>query len=231
MGDRRKSGHRIGDRIGATRVDRGEYGERMERTERGASPRRPAKKPVKINYRMGLCIAVLVCFLLAVLFFSLFLSRGGKIKELNTQIETLTTEKDSLATQITALTQENQTLLTGLTAALPDPTTAQTDSLPDLIPQLNDGVYVVRSTGSQYQYLNVPSGYLQDKLASYRDDAAGYTVLEGDAPACTYWVLFTDRVIGLAEGDKGFVSMDRAATGSATTVPGGMYAFVATFFE
>lgn len=224
MGDRRKSGHRIGDRIGATRVDRGEGG------ERSGAPRRPAKRPVKINYRMALCIAVLVCFLLAVLFFALFLSRGGKIKELNKQIETLNGEKTSLSTQVTTLTQENQTLMAGLTASLPDPTTAQTDSLADLIPQLNDGVYVVRSTGSQYQYLNVPSGYLQDKLTAYRDDAAGYAVVEGDAPACTYWVLFTDRVIGLAEGDKGFVSMDRAATGSATTVPSGMYAFVATFF-
>ena len=222
MGDRRKSGHRIGDRIGATRVDR---------SGQDGAPRRPAKKPVKINYRMALCIAVLVCFLLAVLFFALFLSRGGKIKELNEQIETLNGEKTTLSTQVSTLTQENQTLMAGLTASLPDPTTAQTDSLPDLIPQLNDGVYVVRSTGSQYQYLNVPAGYLQDKLAAYRDDAAGYAVVEGDAPACTYWVLFTDRVIGLAEGDKGFVSMDRAATGSATTVPSGMYAFVATFFE
>lgn len=151
MGDRRKSGHRIGDRIGATRVDR------------DGALRRPAKKPVKINYRMALCIAVLVCFLLAVLFFVMFLSRGGKIKELNGQIETLNGEKTTLSTQVTTLTQENQTLMAGLTASLPDPTTAQTDSLADLIPQLNDGVYVVRSTGSQYQYLNVPSGYLQDK--------------------------------------------------------------------
>mgnify|MGYP006887271230 FL=1 len=30
-------------------------------------------------------------------------------------------------------------------------------------------------------------------------------------------MLFTDRVIGLAEGNVGFVSMDRAATGSTTT--------------
>lgn len=198
--------------------------------ERTTTRRRPSKKPVKLNYRMMLCIAVLVFFLLALLFFILFLSRGGKISDLNKQIETLNGEKTTLSDQVNSLTQENQTLLSGLTAALPDPTTAQTDSLPDLIPQLTEGVYVVHSTGSQYQYLSIPAGYLQDKLAAYRDDAAGYTVVEGDAPTCTYWVLFSDRVIGLAEGDQGFVSMDRAATGSATTVPSGMYAFVASFF-
>lgn len=179
---------------------------------------------------MLLCIAVLAFFLLALLFFSLFLSRGGKIKELNQQIETLNGEKTTLSTQVSTLTQENQTLLAGLTSALPDPTTAQTEELSALIPQLTEGVYVVRSTGSQYQYLSVPTGYLQDKLIAYRDNVEGYTVVEGDAPVCTYWVLFSDRVIGLAEGDKGFVSMDRVATGSATTVPSGMYAFVASFF-
>lgn len=198
--------------------------------ERTTTRRRPSKKPVKLNYRMMLCIAVLVFFLLALLFFILFLSRGGKISDLNKQIETLNGEKTTLSDQVNSLTQENQTLLSGLTDALPDPTTAQTDSLPDLIPQLTEGVYVVHSTGSQYQYLSIPAGYLQDKLAAYRDDTAGYTVVEGDAPTCTYWVLFSDRVIGLAEGDQGFVSMDRAATGSATTVPSGMYAFVASFF-
>lgn len=217
MGDRRTSQHRIGDRIGATRVDRSGAGAR----------RRPAKKP--LNYRLVLCVALLVCALLALIFFVLSTSRGGKIKELNTQIEALNGEKTSLSEQVNALTQENQTLLAGLTAALPDPTTAQTDDLTALIPQLTEGVYVVRSTGSQYQYLSVPSGYLQDKLAAYRDDAAGYAVIEG-TPNCTCWVLFSDRVIGLAEGDQGFVSMDRAATGSATTVPSGMYAFVASFF-
>lgn len=203
-------------------------GKPMERT--AATRRRPSKKPVKLNYRLLLCIAVLAFFLLALLFFILFLSRGGKIDELNKQIETLNTEKAGLSEQISALSQENQTMLAGLAASLPDPTTAQTDSLPDLIPQLTEGVYAVHSTGTQYQYLSVPAGYLQDKLAAYRDDAAGYAVVEGDAPACTYWVLFGDRVIGLAEGDKGYVSMDRAATGSATTVPAGMYAFVAAFF-
>lgn len=199
----------------------------MERTD---AHRRPSKKPVKLNYRLMLCIAVLVFFVLALLFFILFLSRGGKISELNKQIETLNGEKTSLSEQVNSLTQDNQTLLSGLTSTLPDPTTAQTDSLPDLIPQLTEGVYVVRSTGSQYQYLSIPAGYLQDKLAAYRDDAEGYSVVEGDAPTCTYWVLFPDRVIGLAEGDQGFVSMDRAATGSASTVPSGMYAFVASFF-
>ena len=192
--------------------------------------RRSSAKPMKLNYRMLLCIAVLVFFLLALLFFILFLSRGGKIDELNKQVETLNGEKTSLSEQVNTLTQDNQTMLAGLTAALPDPTTAQTDDLTALIPQLTEGVYVVRSTGTQYQYLSVPTGYLQDKLTAYRDNAEGYSVVEGDAPACTCWVLFPDRVIGLAEGDKGFVSMDRAATGSATTVPSGMYAFVASFF-
>lgn len=198
--------------------------------DRTAAQRRSSAKPVKLNYRMLLCIAVLVFFLLALLFFILFLSRGGKIDELNKQVETLNGEKTSLSEQVNTLTQDNQTMLAGLTAALPDPTTAQTDDLTALIPQLTEGVYAVRSTGSQYQYLSIPAGYLQDKLAAYRDNAEGYTVVDGDAPACTCWVLFPDRVIGLAEGDKGFVSMDRAATGSATTVPSGMYAFVASFF-
>ena len=198
--------------------------------DRTAAQRRSSAKPVKLNYRMLLCIAVLVFFLLALLFFVLFLSRGGKIDELNKQVETLNGEKTSLSEQVNTLTQDNQTMLAGLTAALPDPTTAQTDDLTALIPQLTEGVYAVRSTGSQYQYLSIPAGYLQDKLAAYRDNAEGYTVVDGDAPACTCWVLFPDRVIGLSEGDKGFVSMDRAATGSATTVPSGMYAFVASFF-
>lgn len=198
--------------------------------ERTPARRRSSAKPMKLNYRMLLCIAVLVFFLLALLFFILFLSRGGKIDELNKRVETLNGEKTSLSEQVNTLTQDNQTMLAGLTAALPDPTTAQTDDLTALIPQLTEGVYVVRSTGTQYQYLSVPTGYLQDKLTAYRDNAEGYSVVEGDAPACTCWVLFPDRVIGLAEGDKGFVSMDRAATGSATTVPSGMYAFVASFF-
>lgn len=198
--------------------------------ERTPARRRSSAKPMKLNYRMLLCIAVLAFFLLALLFFILFLSRGGKIDELNKQVETLNGEKASLSEQVNTLTQDNQTMLAGLTAALPDPTTAQTDDLTALIPQLTEGVYVVHSTGSQYQYLSVPTGYLQDKLTAYRDNAEGYSVVEGDAPACTCWVLFPDRVIGLAEGDKGFVSMDRAATGSATTVPSGMYAFVASFF-
>ena len=218
MGDRRASGHRIGDRIAGAPV------------ERNTANRRSSAKPIKLNYRMLLCIAVLAFFLLALLFFILFLSRGGKIGELNKQIETLNGEKNTLTEQVNTLTQDNQTMLAGLVAALPDPTTAQTDDLTALIPQLTEGVYVVRSTGSQYQYLSVPAGYLQDKLTAYRDNAEGYSVVEGDAPVCTCWVLFSDRVIGLAEGDKGFVSMDRAATGSATTVPSGMYAFVSSFF-
>lgn len=121
-------------------------------------------------------------------------------------------------------------MLASLTASLDDPTTAQTTSIADLIPQLTEGVYVVYNTGSQLQYLSVPSGYLQDRLAAYRDDSASYAAAEGDAPACAYYVLFSDRVIGLAQGNTGFVSMDRAATGSATSTPAGMYDFVAAMF-
>ena len=43
-------------------------------------------------------------------------------------------------------------------------------------------------------------------------------------------MLFSDRVIGLAQGNTGFVSMDRAATGSATSTPAGMYDLVAAMF-
>ena len=96
---------------------------------------------------------------------------------------------------------------------------------------LNDGVYVVQSTGSQLRYISVPKGYLQDKLGEYRDDASGYAASTGDAPICQYYVLFTDRVIGLAEGDTGFVSTDRSATGSTSTIPSGFYDFVASFFN
>ena len=135
-----------------------------------------------------------------------------------------------MTAQVNTLTQDNQNMLASLTASLDDPTTAQTTSIADLIPQLTEGVYVVYNTGSQLQYLSVPSGYLQDRLAAYRDDSASYAAAEGDAPACTYYVLFSDRVIGLAQGNTGFVSMDRAATGSATSTPAGMYDFVAAMF-
>jgi hypothetical protein len=177
-----------------------------------------------------LCIAVLVCLVLALLFFIMFMVRGGTINDLNGQVETLNKEKETLTAQVSTLTQDNQSMLASLTASLDDPTTAQTTSIADLIPQLTEGVYVVYNTGSQLQYLSVPSGYLQDRLAAYRDDSASYAAAEGDAPACTYYVLFSDRVIGLAQGNTGFVSMDRAATGSATSTPAGMYDFVAAMF-
>ncbi len=192
---------------------------------------RPMRKPVKINYRLMLCAAVLVFVVLTIIFGVLSSSRGKKITELNTQIETLTKDKDSLSAQIGTLTQENQTLQTSITATLPAPKTAETNSIVDLIPILNDGIYVVQSTGSQLRYLNVPSGYLQDKLGEYRDDASGYAAADGDAPICTYYVLFTDCVIGLADGNTGFVSADRTATGTKTTTPDGFYDFVASFFS
>ena len=229
--------------------DRSERSSSRDRSERPArtgrrQPVRPVRsgmrmgkgKPmrrasVKLNYRMVLCIAVLVLLLLTIIFGGLFKSRGSKIADLNSQIETLSKDKDNLSAQIGALTQENQILQSSITATLPAAKTAETNSIVDLIPMLNDGVYVVQSTGSQLRYISVPKGYLQDKLGEYRDDASGYAASTGDAPICQYYVLFTDRVIGLAEGDTGFVSTDRSATGSTSTIPSGFYDFVASFFN
>ena len=119
-----------------------------------------------------------------------------------------------------------------MTSALPDATVADTNTIADLIPQLVDGsTYVVQSSASQLRYIKVPEGYLSDKLGEYRDNSSAYAAAQGDAPICTYYVLFTDRVIGLAEGNVGFVSMDRAATGSTSTTPDGFYDFVASFFK
>ena len=217
--------------------DRSERSSSLDRSERPArTGRRQSARPVrsgmrmgkgkpmrrasvKLNYRMVLCIAVLVLLLLTIIFGGLFKSRGSKIADLNSQIETLNKDKDNLSAQIGALTQENQTLQSSITATLPAAKTAETNSIVDLIPMLNDGVYVVQSTGSQLRYISVPKGYLQDKLGEYRDDASGYAASTGDAPICQYYVLFTDRVIGLAEGDTGFVSTDRSATGSTSTIP------------
>lgn len=184
------------------------------------------------NYRMMLCGAVLAFFVIALLFFILFMSRGGKIKDLNSQIDTLNQDKQALSAQVTSLQQQIDTLTASMTSALPDATVADTNTIADLIPQLVDGsIYVVQSSASQLRYLKVPEGYLSDKLGEYRDNSSAYTEAQGDAPICTYYVLFTDRVIGLAEGNVGFVSMDRAATGSTVTTPDGFYDFVASFFK
>ena len=197
---------------------------------RAAGGKAPGK-PFKLNYRLLLCIAVLVCLVLALLFFILFMVRGGTINDLNEQITTLTQEKDTLSAQVTSLTQENQTMLTSLAGSLDTPTVAETTDLATLIPQLTEGVYVVYNNGSQLQYLSVPSGYLQDRLAAYRDDSASFVAAaDATTPACTYYVLFPDRVIGLAQGNTGFVSMDRSATGAATSTPAGMYDLVAAMF-
>ena len=72
---------------------------------------------VKLNYRMVLCIAVLVLLLLTIIFGGLFKSRGSKIADLNSQIETLNKDKDNLSAQIGALTQENQTLQSSITTS------------------------------------------------------------------------------------------------------------------
>ncbi len=192
---------------------------------------RPMRKAPKLNYRMVLCIALLVFVVLTIIFGAVSASRGKKITDLNSQIETLGKDKDSLSAQLGTLAQENQTLQNSIMATLPAAQLASVNSIADLVPLLNDGIYVVQSTGAQLRYLNVPSGYLQDKLGEYRDDASGYAAADGDMPICTYYVLFTDRVIGLAEGNTGFVSTDRTAAGSKTTIPDGFYDFVASFFN
>ena len=190
--------------------------------------RRPhAKQP---NYRLLLCIGLLVCLVFDILFFVLFLSQCSRAGGLEDEVKKLTEANQALTSQNTMLQQQSDAALTTAVAALPDPTTAQTTNLPDLIPQLTDAVYVVRTTGEGYQYLKIAEGAVLDKLNAYRDDASGYTAAEGDAPTCSYWVLFSDRVIGLTDGGNGFVSTDRTATGSATTVPSGFYDFVVPLF-
>ena len=190
--------------------------------------RRPhAKQP---NYRLLLCIGLLVCLVLDILFFVLFLSQCSRAGGLEDEVKKLTEANQALTSQNTMLQQQSDAALTTAVAALPDPTTAQTTNLPDLIPQLTDAVYVVRTTGEGYQYLKIAEGAVLDKLNAYRDDASGYTAAEGDAPTCSYWVLFSDRVIGLTDGGNGFVSTDRTATGSATPVPSGFYDFVVSLF-
>ena len=190
--------------------------------------RRPhAKQP---NYRLLLCIGLLVCLVLDILFFVLFLSQCSRAGGLEDEVKKLTEANQALTSQNTMLQQQSDAALTTAVAALPDPTTAQTTNLPDLIPQLTDAVYVVCTTGEGYQYLKIAEGAVLDKLNAYRDDASGYTAAEGDAPTCSYWVLFSDRVIGLTDGGNGFVSTDRTATGSATTVPSGFYDFVVSLF-
>ena len=190
--------------------------------------RRPhAKQP---NYRLLLCIGLLVCLVLDILFFVLFLSQCSRAGGLEDEVKKLTEANQALTSQNTMLQQQSDAALTTAVAALPDPTTAQTTNLPDLIPQLTDAVYVGRTTGEGYQYLKIAEGAVLHKLNAYRDDASGYTAAEGDAPTCSYWVLFSDRVIGLTDGGNGFVSTDRTATGSATTVPSGFYDFVVSLF-
>ncbi|WNX85063.1 hypothetical protein RWV98_01955 [Agathobaculum sp. NTUH-O15-33] len=198
---------------------------------RSHSSRRPPKK-IKLNYRMALCIAVLVCFVLAVLFFALFMGQRGKAKGLQEELTKLGDEKTALTQQVGTLTQENQTMLSGVMKSVPDPTTANTQSLPDLIPQLTEGVYIVSNTGSGYQYLKVPEGYLTDKLNAFRDNADGYKqAASGAAADWTYWVLYSDKVIGMNASDHGFVSTDRSATGPEYDLPAGFSAFVASVFN
>ena len=187
----------IPDDPAALRRDRGPRpGIRMAsgRPMRGMKMQRPAGRKGGPNYRAALCGAVLAFFVIALLFFVLFMSRGGKIKELNSQIDTLGQDKQSLSAQITSLQQQVDTLTASMTSALPDATVADTNTIADLIPQLADGsTYVVQSSASQLRYIKVPEGYLSDKLGEYRDNSSAYAAAQGDAPICTYYVLFTDR--------------------------------------
>lgn len=150
------------------------------------------------------------------------MSRGGKIKELNSQTDTLGQDKQSLSAQITSLQQQVDTLTASMTSALPDATVADTNTIADLIPQLADGsTYVVQSSASQLRYIKVPEGYLSDKLGEYRDNSSAYAAHRATRRSARIMCCSPNRVIGLAEGNVGFVSMDRAATGSTTTTPDG----------
>ena len=153
----------IPDDPAALRRDRGPRpGIRMAsgRPMRGMKMQRPAGRKGGPNYRAALCGAVLAFFVIALLFFVLFMSRGGKIKELNSQIDTLGQDKQSLSAQITSLQQQVDTLTASMTSALPDATVADTNTIADLIPQLADGsTYVVQSSASQLRYIKVPEGY------------------------------------------------------------------------
>lgn len=184
----------------------------------------------KTNYRLMLCVGLLACFVLDILFLVLLLSQCGRAGKLQDEIDQLKETNQTLVSQNELLQQQSTTALDAAVAALPDPTTAQTDNLPDLIPQLTDGVYVVRTTGESYQYLKIPDGEVLNQLNTYRNDASAYVISDGDAPSCSYWVLFSDCVIGLAQDGTGFISSDRSASGSATSVPNGFYDFVVTLF-
>ena len=140
----------IPDDPAAFRQDRGPRpGIRMAsgRPMRGMKMQRPTGRKGSPNYRAALCGAVLAFFVIALLFFVLFMSRGGKIKELNSQIDTLGQDKQSLSAQITSLQQQVDTLTASMTSALPDATVADTNTIAELIPQLADGsTYVVQSS-------------------------------------------------------------------------------------
>lgn len=196
-----------------------------QRTRR-RQPRRQAG--VKLNYRMALCAAVAVSLLLAVLFLVLLLGQRGKSKTLDAQLKELTAQAQTLEGEKAQLQQTLDGLYASAIAALPDPTTANTQSLPDLIPQLTESIYIVRLSGGSYQYLKIPAGILTDRLLVFRD-AEGYTAsAETAAAEWDLWVLYADRVIGMQTGggDYGFVSTDRTAAGTAYTLPGGFNNFV-----
>ncbi len=190
--------------------------------------RKSSRKRKRQNYRIMLCAAVLGTSLMAVLFFGLFVWQRGKAKGLKEQVDNLTMEKTTLTNQLGVLSQEAETLKKSLIDSLPEPKTAQTDNLPDLIPQLTDALYIIH-VGEGFDYIKVPEGYFTDTLNTYKD-AQGYVSTGGNPPSCPYLVLYPDRVIGLSDGDVGFVSNERTSVGTASSLPVGFTAFVASFF-
>ncbi len=186
-------------------------------------------KKKRLNYRMMLLYALFGAGLIALLFFALFMNQRGKNKDLTKQVDDLTTQNNTLNDQINALSEEAEGLRQGIMSTLPDAKNSDEDDLQDLISQLTDGSYVIKA-GSGYDYIKVPSGYFTDKLNSYKN-ADGYTAIEGSAPTCSYYVVYPDRVVGLSEGDKGFVSNDRKATGTGSNLPSGFTSFVTSMFS
>ncbi len=213
----RRSGIRVADRNRA-------------KGSRELPVRRSGKaKKKRTNYRMMLLYAIFGLGICALLFFMLFMHQRGKTKDLTEQVDKLTAEKNSLTDQLNTLSVEAEGLRQNIMSSLPESRSSDDDNLQDLISQLTDGIYVIKS-GSGFDYIKVPSGYFTDKLNSFKN-ADGYTSIDGNAPACAYFVVYPDRVVGLSEGDMGFVSTDRKATGDSSSLPQGFTAFVASMFS
>ncbi len=181
------------------------------------------------NYRMMLLYVIFGMVICALVFFLLFINQKSKNKDLTEQVDKLTTENNTLTDQLSTLSAEADGLRQSIMSSLPDPKSYDDDDLQDLISQLTDGIYIIKE-GSGYNYIKVPSGYFTDKLNSFKS-ADGYTSINGNAPVCSYFVVYPDRVVGLSEGDMGFVSTDRKATGDGSSLPTGFTAFVTSMFS